>query len=59
LRDELTLVEREVSQLGGLTALDFFTVDRSLLTTILATVLTYLIILKDLRILKTNDYVFV
>jgi hypothetical protein len=45
----LILVERDVAELGGLTALDFFTVDRSLLTAILGTALTYLIILRDIR----------
>jgi hypothetical protein len=49
LRNELILVERDVAELGGLTALDFFTVDRSLLTAILGTALTYLIILRDIR----------
>jgi hypothetical protein len=49
LHEELTIVEREMSELGGLTALDFFTVDRSLLTAILGTTLTYLIILHDIR----------
>jgi hypothetical protein len=49
LRDELIIVEREVAELGGLTALGFFTVDRSLLTALLGSVLTYLIILHDIR----------
>jgi hypothetical protein len=49
LRDELAILERQVSELGGLTAMGFFKVDRALLTTILGTTLTYLIILRDFR----------
>jgi hypothetical protein len=49
IRDELAILERQVSELGGLTAMGFFKVDRALLTNILGTTLTYLIILRDFR----------
>jgi len=49
LRDELTMLDRRISELGGLTALGLFTVDRSLLTTIIGTTVTYIIILHDIR----------
>jgi hypothetical protein len=54
LRDELTMLDREVSELDGLTAMDMFTVNRSLLTSILGTTLTYLIILNDIRKVKLD-----
>jgi len=39
----------QVEELDGLSGLNFFTVDRSLLTSVLGSVLTYLIILRDVK----------
>ena len=54
MRRYLILIQ-EIESEGPFTALDFFNVDRSLVTTAFSTVVTYLIILIQFNLCKKSE----